>query len=354
MVAKIVTPFLLLLARATKSALIQRIQYLQAENRILRSKLSERVTVTPKEKAELVRLGKPLGTALRDIISIVTYDAFTHWLNGKSGRSGSSRRGRPRTPAEIRELVLKFARENGWGYTRILAELKKVGSKTVGRTTVRNILKENGLDPGPRTGKGTWDNFIKIHAQTLWACDFFTKKVWTRWGPVDFYILFFIHVGTRKVHISGISANPDGPWMAQQAKNMTSLFVEQGHKPSYLIRDGDKKFTDQFDAIIESDGVKVKQITFQSPNLNAYAERWVQSIKQECLDHFVVFGEKHLRYIVQEYESYYNTVRPHQSMGNAPLGMKCPPESPWPVDPNQVKCRTWLGGVLRHYYRDAA
>jgi hypothetical protein len=168
--------------------------------------------------------------------------------------------GRPRTEFKIRDLVLRLARETGWGYTRILGELKKLGVRAICRATVINILKEHGLDPGPRRGLGTWDEFLKRHAATLWATDFFSKPVWTKAGLVDYFVLCFIHLGSRRVYVSGLTAQPDRAWMAQQARNVAMHFAEQPEKPTILLRDYDGKFAPEFDAILEAEGVSVKKV----------------------------------------------------------------------------------------------
>ena len=260
--------------------------------------------------------------------------------------------GRPRANEGIRELILKLARETGWGYTRILGELKKLGVRSVARSTVVNILRENGLDPGPKRGEGTWDEFVRRHAQTLWACDFFSKKVWTLKGLVECFIFFVIHYGSRRVHVVGMTPHPDRPWIAQQTRNLSMYFAEQPERPKFLIRDNDGKFSPEFDQILRVDDLAVTRLTPLSPNLNAVAERWVQSVKQEMLDHFVVFGETHLRLLLREYEAYFNELRPHQSQGNVPpAGDSSPPIAPLPVE--DVLCEERLGGLLKHYYKAA-
>lgn len=242
----------------------------------------------------------------------------------------------------------------GRRYTRILGELKKLGLRSISRNTVKNILKTNGIEIGPDRGEGSWDDFVKRHAQTLWATDFFTKKVWTPRGLMTYFTLFFVHLGSRKVVVSGITTNPDAPWMAQQARNMSMVFAECPEKPRMVIRDGDKSFTRKFEEILESDGIEVKRIPRRSPNMNAYAEAWVGTIKRECLDRFMVFGEGHLRYLVREYVGYYNSVRPHGSLGGALIGAGG--EGVWKRgDPGgRVVCQERLGGILRHYHRKAA
>src|SRR5262249_50078935 len=158
-----------------------------------------------------------------------------------------------------------------------------------------------GLEPGPKRGKGTWDEFLRRHAETLWACDFFSVKVWTLGGLVDLFVLFFLQAGSRRVYVTGITAQPDAVWVAQQARNLVLLFDEQEHKPEYLLRDHDTKFTRQFDEILEAEGLEVKAVGPRAPNRNGYAERFVQSVREECLGLFVFFGEKHLRHILEEY-----------------------------------------------------
>src|SRR5262249_8192741 len=139
-------------------------------------------------------------------------------------------------------------RENGWGYTRILGELKKLGVRSICRSTVVNILKEAGLDPGPKRGEGTWTDFLKRHSKTLWACDFFTKNVWTLTGLQQIFVLFFINIASRRVYVSGMTAHPDKTWMIQQARNVSMFFAEQADKPEILFRDHDAKFVKEFDA----------------------------------------------------------------------------------------------------------
>jgi putative transposase len=296
--------FFVLLAAATDRELARLAQYLKAENRILRDKLPERITVTAQERQRLLKYGKPLGKAIRDVITIVSPRTFARWLNDETPRvkhAKRSRPGRPRTPDDIRALVLRLARENAWGYTRILGELKKLGIGKISRSTVIKILKDNGLEPGPRRGEGTWDDFLKRHAATLWSCDFFSKKVWTLSGLVEVFVLFFIQVGSRRVHLAGMTANPDRAWMVQQARNMAMFFDWEPVKPKYLLRDRDSKFVKEFDAILMSEGIEVKPIGVRAPNQNAVAERFVLSARNECLDHFIVFGETHLRHVLSEY-----------------------------------------------------
>lgn len=356
--AKFLHPLFFVLAYATDKQLAKYLEYLKVENRILRNKLPKRITITPAERAQLVKHGKPLGKAIRDLITIVSPRTFARWVGGEGATPKKpAKPGRPRKPEEIRALIIQMAKDTGWGYRRILGELKKLRIK-ISRSTIYRILIENGFDPGPKRGEGTWHEFIKRHVKTLWACDFFTKKVWTARGLVEFYVFFFIHIETRQVHIAGMTPNPNGIWMAQQARNLSMYFAEQGkHFPSHIVLDRDTKFTKEFKSILKTDGIEFREIPPLSPNLNPFAERWVQSVKRECLEHFIVFGEGHLRYLLQEYLAYYHAHRPHQGIGNILLDErdKSPPNNLVEDIPiKEITCHESLGGLLRHYERKAA
>jgi len=352
-------PLLVFLLHLTQSILLRKISYLKAENEILRSRLPNQIRTTAAERALLTRLGAPLGDAIQELLSIVHYKTFLRWKNEANETPGNKKeakpQGRPPIPQNIEDLVLRFANENAWGYSRIQGELRKLGI-ILARNTVKKILMKNGVHPsGSQKRVGDWALFLKRHMDTLWATDFFTKDVWTGFGKVTYYVLFFIHVKTRKVRIAGISCQPNGPWVEQQARNLAMELAERGESVTYLLKDGDTKFTKKFDEVFKADGIKVKKLPFASPNLNAYAERFVQSAKTECLDHFVVFGENHLEFLLREYEQYYNTVRPHQGLGNKPIGViALPPPAPNELEPSQVQCESRLSGLLRHYYRKAA
>jgi putative transposase len=174
-----------------------------------------------------------VGRAIKHLVTIVSYRTFCRWTAAVAGpplakkRAASARKsGRPRTADELRELVVKIAKESGFGYTRILGELKKLGIHTVSRSTVINILKEAELDPGPKRGEGTWDEFIKRHTSTLWASDFISVRTLTTAGFVDLYLLFFIHIGSRRMIASTPTANPDSAWVTQQARNASTQMAE--------------------------------------------------------------------------------------------------------------------------------
>ncbi len=341
--------FLLTLAAATDRELARHVEFLKAENRILRGKLPKRIAISTAERQRLLSLGKLTGDAIKHLVTIVSPRTFMRWLSDESKTAKTPNPvspGRPKIETDTRELVLRLARENGWGYTRILGELRKLGVTNISRSTVVNILRSAGIDPSPERANGRWHTFIREHLATLWACDFFTKKIWTTAGLVDCYVLFFIHLGTRRVIVTGMSAHPDSAWVAQQARNFNVL---ADVKPTHLIHDLDTKFTQQFDEILGGDGAEIVKVGPLAPNLNAHAERWVLSIKSECLDHFIVFGEDHLRHLATEYLAHYNGERPHQGLENVPLSE--PHES---LKDGEVLCFERLGGRLKHYERKAA
>jgi len=354
---------LLLIAGSTQKELASQIRYLKIENEVLRSKLPKRISVTEKERNKLVKFGSKLGKALNELVTIVHPDTLRRWIREADGRPKRklTKVGRPRTKEEIREMIIKLARENDWGYTRILGELKKLGIKPPSRNTVKNILKENGLEPGPKRGAGTWDEFLKIHAASLWQCDFYAKKVLTIKGFRDLFLLVFIHVETRRVFIAPSTFHPNEAWVNEQAQAFLQHVEETGLETTIVMHDRDTKFTASFDDVLESAELEVKKAAHRSPNTNAFVERFIQTLQQECLDYFIVFGEEHMDHLVFEFVTYYHEERPHQSKGNEVLVAASPSDNAEKDEPPAdvvpiagIECRERLGGVLKHYYRKAA
>jgi len=349
------------LAGSSRDDLRRQIQYLKAENEILRARITGPIRVTPAERSRLVRLGKPLGKAIRSLVTIVKPATFLNWVRdaGKrpKRRAATRKPGRPRTPEQIRKIVLRIARETGFGYVRILGELKKLGIGGVSRSTVVNILKQAGLPTGPARGEQTWDEFLKSHAKTLWACDFLTLRVLTSKGLKFAFALVFIHPKTRRAHVSTSTTNPDGAWITEVVRRFAASLPKGMARPRLLLRDRDGKFRvgdGAFGRALAKAGNKSVRLPHRSPNLNAHVERLIQSIQAECLDHFVILGTRHLDHLLSEYIDYHNRERPHMSLGFAtPMG-RPPPISDGPICPRKVRCRERLGGVLKHYYRKAA
>ena len=241
-----------------------RIEYLVAENRILRSQLDVRVRLNDEQRITLATIGKKLGrAALEQIASIVTPETILGWhrklIAAKFDASkirATKPMGRPPIDPATVEQVLRLAKENPtWGYRRITGVLAPIGTN-ISHQTVKNILEEHGIDPAPeRMSKTSWSDFIKTHADSLLATDFLTTEVWTPLGLTTFYILFFIHVGTRKVYLGGITTNPNDGRMRQAVRNVTSAGCSILCKCCYLIRDRDTKFTSGFDMIFKSVGI---------------------------------------------------------------------------------------------------
>ena len=273
----IYTKLLLLIAQ---KELARQVSYLKVENRILRSKLPARVPVTPQERSRLVRLGAKLGKALGELVTIVHPDTLRRWIREsrkrrklKPGKVGP----RP-TALEIRKLIVKIARETGWGYCRILGELKKLGIQSVSRNTVKRILIANGLDPGPKRGVGTWDEFLKIHAATLWQCDFLSVRALTPKGFRDLFLLVFLHVESRRVFLSPASYHPNEAWVCDQAQAFARHIKQSGLGADIVIHDRDSKFTAAFDAELRAAGLRVQKLAFCSPNTVAFVERFIQTL----------------------------------------------------------------------------
>ena len=349
---------LVVLSAATDRQLAKYVQFLKEENRDLRGRLPKRLIVTPSERQRLLKYGQPLGLAVRDLITIVSYPTYLRWLREAKACDKNKKKtkvvGRPQKPVALRDLILKVARETGWGYTRVLGEIRKLTSRQVSRQTVANIMRAEGFDPGPKRGEKTWDEFIKIHAHSLWQCDFFCKRVWTLKGLRDFYVLAFLHVGTRRVWTSLCTDHPDNTWVCQQAEAFCEHIADKDLPADIVFHDADTKFNPAFDATLKGRGLRPRRLSIRAPNMNAFAERWVQSIELECLDHFLVLGAKHLDYLVSEYVSYYHTARPHQGLDNRLiLPAKPPPDGDVP-NLKQIVCHEQLGGLLKHFERRAA
>lgn len=337
-------PFFAFLGQIAHGNLKRQIEYLKVENEILRGKSPRRIATTDSEKRRLIKFGLLLGGDLKKLISIAHYSTFRRWVNSPENPP-ESKRGRPKiTPQEIQKLIVQIAKSNNWGYTRILGELKKLHIRKLAPNTVKNILKTHGIDPVPNRGEDSWDAYIKRTFQTLWACDFFTKTVWTSAGPRLYFILFFINIHSRKIHIAGITKNTNNEWVLKSAQGASHLFSNNEKK--LLLHDRDTKFSKDFDNFFKELNTKIHKIPFQSPNMNPYAESWIATVKRECLGYFFVFGERHLRYLIKEYVEYYNTVRPHSSLDNNPLSK---------LQSNgdgKIKHDSRLGGILNHYYRE--
>jgi transposase InsO family protein len=260
------------------------------------------------------------------------------------------KRGRPRVDLELEQLVVKLALENpNDGYPALVGRLKLLGFET-NPETVQNILKRNGVSPSPgRMGQLTWREFLDIHWDDLAATDFLTWEALTPFGLVTYYILFFIRHLDRKVHIAGVTTSPHEAWMAQIAKNLTDPeagFLEEG---MLLLHDRDTKYTAHFDRILNESGVETLKLPAKSPDLNAHAERFVRSVKTQCLSRMMITNEEQLRKALREYAEYYNHERCHQGLGNRVPDPRV--EDRLEQIEGKITRRQRLGGLLNFYYR---
>jgi putative transposase len=333
-----------------------RIQFLLAQIRILRARLeSERIVPTPEEKAELLRWGALFEHDIQDVLEIVKPATYRRWLSQTRRGKPFKRSGRPRITEEIRQLVLRMAKENAlWGYRRIAGELKKL-DYTLGLSSVKRILRDFGIFPAPKKARKQpplpWTTFVHAHLDSMIACDFFSKPVWTLRGRVEAYVMMFICLGTRKVCCSSATQHPDGAWVMQQARNASIWIEEQGVEPRLLVRDGDRKFPDAFKDFWAAQEVRVIRIPPRSPMANAFAENWIGGLKRECLNFFTCFSRRQLDHIVRCWTTHYNTARPNRGFGmdNRVLDADFRPQGR-----GEIHCKEQLGGLIKSYYREAA
>jgi transposase InsO family protein len=324
---------------------LQIIDDLREENRVLREQLGgRRVRFYDDQRRRLAAKAKRLGRRMRaEVATIVTPETWLAWhrkliaqkYDGRSKR----RPGRPRTAGEIEALVLGMADENrDWGYRRIPGAWSNLGHH-MARNTIADILQRHGMEPAPkRSRKTTWKEFLRRHGELIVAADFFTVEVWTRRGLQRFTVLFFIELSTRKVELGGIALAADGLWMSQIGRNLTDAGDGIWVGKRYLIHDRDPLFTAEFLNMLSDSGVKSVKLPARSPNLNAYAERFVRSIQESCIERLILFGEGSLWKAV------------HQGLRNRLIT----PDPGLAASRGPIRRQDRLGGMLNYYYRDAA
>jgi putative transposase len=332
------------------------IAYLREENLVLRAHLGAgRLRFTDEQRRSLAAKARLVARkVLADIATVVTPDTLLRWhrklIANKYDGSASRRPGRPTTGKELEALIVGMATENRtWGYERIRGALTNLGHE-VANSTIANILKRNAIEPSPeRVRKTTWKEFLAQHWDQIAATDFFTVEVWTRTGLRRYMVLFFMDLSTRRVEIAGISTIANGLWMSQIARNLTDAVDGLLKGKRYLIHDRDPLFTAQFLSTLAQAGTKSVKLPPRSPNLNSYAERFVRSIKEGCLDRMILFGEEALRTAVREFVAHYHCERNHQGIGNVLI-------MPDPGIANRggpVRRQSRLGGMLNYYDRAA-
>jgi putative transposase len=287
---------------------------------------------------------------LSQIATISTPDTILAWHRRLIAAKWTYPRkgvGRPGVIKEIRGLIVQMAEEKpSWGHARIQGALRHLDHR-VARSTVAKVLKEHGIKPSPDRPM-SWKTFVRSHAHMIAAADFFTAELWTVRGLVRYFTLFVIDIATRRVHIAGTTANPTSSWMEQIARNLTDC--EEGFLSGrrFLIVDRDAIFSPRFKSIVGDSGVEILLTAYQAPNMNAYAERFVRSIKSECLDQTIFLGRESLDRAIAEYAAHYHDERSHQGIGNEMIsGVKSQGKG-------VIESRMRLGGLLKYYHRRAA
>jgi hypothetical protein len=324
---------------------------LRHEVRVLRRQV-KRTAWRPRDRLLLAALSRCLPRAQWGRLP-VRPETLLRWHRDLVRRkwatfAGQRGPGRPALGPEVRALILRLARENPtWGYVRIRGELLKLGH-TAAASTIQRLLRQHRVPPAPQRAGLSWPAFLRAHAAGLLACDFFTVET-VRLQTL--YVLFFLEVQTRRVVVAGCTAHPTASWVTQQARDLTWDLTAAGVHPTLLVRDRDAKFGPAFDAVFAAQGTRVVQTPVRTPTANAFAERWVGSVRRECLDWLLITGERQLRHVLGDYAEHYNTARPHRARRlQPPLG----PPAQHPGGTGAVCRRDRLGGLLHEYQRAAA
>jgi putative transposase len=324
---------------------------LRHEVRILERQVHGRMRYRPVDRAILAALSRLLPrSGWRSFL--VTPETLLRWHRELSKRKWRRWRhrgpGRPPLPDGIVELILRLGRENrSWGRVRTQGELRGIGIR-VSATSIRRILRRNGLGPAPRRGP-TWAEFFRSQAKGILATDFFTVDTATF---RQFHMLFVIEIHSRAVHILGVTEHPTAVFVTQVARNLVGDLAERGRSFRFLIRDRDAKFTASFDEVFTSESIEVIKTPVRSPRANAYAERWVRTVRSECLDRTLIVGRRHLEQVLADYVRHYNGHRPHRGLG---LAVPTHPENSNDdtAAGHLVRCDV-LGGLIHEYERVAA
>jgi transposase len=312
-----------------------------------------RPALTPADRALLAAFSRVLSRQAWRRSSLVTPATLLRWhreLVARRWTYSHRRPGRPATAGEIRALVVRLARDNPtWGYRRIQGELVGLGVK-LAASTVWTILKEAGIEPAPRRLEQSWARFLRQQAAGILECDFLTVDTLFL---KRFYVLFFIELATRRVHLAGMTTNPDGRWVTQQARNLLMRLDDENVRPLFLVRDRDSKFTLDFDEVFRSEGVRVIKAPVRAPKARAHAERWVESVRRECLDRLLIVGRRHLQHVLATYVMHYNQHRPHRALGQRPPLRDLQPRDAQPpadvIELDRIRRRDLLGGLIHEY-----
>jgi putative transposase len=338
-----------LLVRGRRSEFAKDVEFLALRHQLaVLGRQQRRLLLRSADRALLAALARLLPPRRRHGL-VVTPQTLLRWHRELVRRKWAQPRqaaGRPPTDARVRDLVLRLACENpGWGYPRIAGELLKLGLR-VSPSTVRRILLAAGSGPAPRRSGPSWQQFLRQQAATMLACDFFTVETISL---RRFYVLFFIELENRRVHLAGCTTNPTGAWVTQQARNLS--FTGLLERMRFLVHDRDSKFAAAFDEVFRSEGINVIHTPIRAPQANAYAERFVRTVRAECLDWLLIIGRRHIETVLRIYTAHYNRERPHR--GLALLSPDSTNADP-PASHGEIKRRDRLGGLIHEYHRAAA
>ena len=329
------------------------IEFLREENRVLKGQLcGRRLRLGDDERRRLAAVGERLGRRiLAEVATIVTPDTILRWhreLIARKWTYARSQPGRPGVHVEIRRLAVRMATDNpSWGYTRIQGALKNLGHR-VARSTIAKILKEQGIPPS-RERPMTWRTFLRAHWRVLFAADFFATEVWTVRGLVTYYTVFVIELHSRRVHVLGSTSHPNEAFVVQTMRHLTDDVDGILRGSRILICDRDRKWSAAVERLLATAGVRVVRTPFLAPNCNAHAERFVRSIREECLNRVIPLGERHLRRTLTDFVAHYHGERNHQGLGNELIDRPPRQRASGPV-----RRRERVGGLLSYYYRAAA
>ncbi|MCC6796703.1 MAG: transposase [Candidatus Hydrogenedentes bacterium] len=331
-----------------------KMQFLEAQIQMLRRRQGNRkLRLTPKERAELLRLGYYFDHEIEDLIHVVHPETYRHWVRRIRRGKKNRRWAWGRITSSMRSLVVQMAVENPqWGYQRIFGEMKKLGYR-ISKSTIRNTLLDNGIHPSwNKSGKSQpipWNDFVRANMESLIATDFFSKEITTWHGSKHAYIVFFMHLGTRRVYCSLPTFSPDEEWVEAEARKASAWLIKSKVKARYLVRDRDSKYTGAFEAFWTNLGVRSIKIPPKAPNVNGFAESFIGKLRRECLNHFLCFSPAQFNHILQTWLRYYHEERPHGGigMGNTVPDLRTISK---PVrDEGEVFCREKLGGLIKFY-----
>ncbi len=337
-------PVIATIARLLCRELTLQNEYLRLENKILKSRLPGRIRFTDDERRSLVDAALTMGKKL---------------MVGYSQRR-KRKLGRPRTPGNVEELICKIARENVWDYKKIQGELKKLGIE-MAKTTVANVLRRNVLPASPDHQGLTWREFLARHADVFLCADLLTKEIWTLKGLQRAFVFFVLHLRTRRILFVHATFSSNTEWLKQQARHVLWECDEYSIEPRFFLHDNDRRHSEGFDTMLKNTGLEPVRTPYEAPNANAVAQRWIRSLREECLNHLIILGLDRLQYVLDKYKDFFNQHRPHQGIGNCipeqlghQTGDKAQDFDSNSVHAGDIQCHEFLGELLKSYVRRAA